>query len=607
MAGERARRCWAAKRFWVVILTPLLLLPLPILTGDDIGKTGYIALLMAIYWITEAVPMAMTALIPVALVPLLGIMTAKDISQQYWKDISMLQLAGFIMAVAIERCNLHKRMALKMLLIVGTEPKRLLFGLMLITWFLAMWMSTTGSTVAMMLPILEAILLRLEELETENEETPDNNSSEGETYRENPAYITSPDDDTGVVKADDGDLAHNKINDVEKSPGEKPKRRSTSSIRDMQKGFTLSIAYAASIGGTATLTGHSTNLIFKDVADQIYSDRKALTDPGITFASWLIYGFPVSLLVMLCTCFVLQLFFLGWRDTFCQGQAFRGKEEVNKVLRKEYERLGSMTFAEKAVLVHFVLLSLLWLTRDPRFIDGWSVGFKKGYVSDGTAAMAVIFSLFIIPSNPKKYFGFSPDTSTSDDDEDKDEDSPETLMDWNYAQRKVAWNILILIGGGVALAAACEASGLSDWVGAKLFTLSDLAPWQLIMVLCAVSTVMTEFVTNTATTTLFMPIVGGVAVQFGYNPVYIMWPVELCTNMTFMLPVGTSANAFVFAYGRIRIIDMVKVGFVLNIVSFAIVNLGASTWAYAAFKWSDFPFNSTSLVQSYGHYSTVFV
>ncbi|XP_023930072.1 solute carrier family 13 member 3-like [Lingula anatina] len=296
----------------------------------------------------------------------------------------MLQLAGFIIATAIERCHLHKRMALRMLLLVGTEPKRLLFGLMLITWFLAMWMSTTGSTVAMMLPIVEAILRRLEEMETENKDIPDGISSVGKKYRENLGHMASEDDSISSLvdleKTNDDGFTDIEMRGVDKFPEDKPKYPSTISIKDMEKAFTLSIAYAASIGGTATLTGHSTNLIFKDVADQIYADKKALTDPGITFATWLMYGFPVSLLVTVCTWFVLQLFFLGWRDTFCQDQVFKGKEEVNKVLRKEYESLGPMT-----------------------------------YVSDGTAAMAVIFSLFVIPSNPKRYFGLASDSTTRDE------------------------------------------------------------------------------------------------------------------------------------------------------------------------------------------------
>ncbi|CAH1802535.1 unnamed protein product [Owenia fusiformis] len=584
--GRVCKYLWVIKSTLVIVLTPLLLLPFLIVGETQVAKCGYIIILMAIYWLTECIPMGVTALIPVILVPLMGIMKSADISMNYIKDISMLQIAGLMVALGIERVNLHRRIALRILLLLGTQPRWLMLGFLSVTWFLAMFMSTSGSTVAMMLPTLEAVLSNLEELRKEGEcediEIVPLEDVPTRYIKEEHEPVT-----LNLVTGSDGDAPEDFRYAPEKQSSMADSHETakhTGRHASMEKGLTLCIAYATAVGGIGTLTGHSANLIFKENADELY-EKFGMGGSGVTFVSWLAFGFPCSILCLVLTWIWMQFAFLGWRSLCgcCLKTHKIDGNAVKAVLRRHYEALGKFTFGECVVTGHFVILILLWLTRDPRFVPGWAIAFKQGYVTDATAAMLLAFSLFVWPAHiPTIFKRNNPKL-----------DQVASILDWETVHSKMPWHIILLIGGGVALAKAAQVSGLSDWLALGLRMLTHLPPWAMVLILSMSASMMTEIISNTATSTLLMPVLGALAVEIKVHPLYIMWPAAMGTNLSFMLPVATSANAFVFAFGRLKIMDMVKAGFMMNVICILVINLAINSWGYAVFDLGTFPFAPT--------------
>ena len=467
-----------------LFMGPLLALILILFFNLDEGNpqvsfTAAVALLMAIWWITECVPLAVTALLPVVLFPLMGIMNGRDVSSLYFNHIIFLFIGGFIVALAMEKWNLHRRIALFTLLFFGVKPTRILFGFMITTWFLSMWISNTA-TAMMMVPIALSLIINLE--------------------------------------------------------GTLEKKR----IKKFSVGLLLGIAYSASIGGIATLVGTPPNLSFSRIL--------TITFPEVTeisFASWFFFAFPISLFFLVIVWLILSFFF--GRESF----------SVDRTLfRKQFRELGRMGFEEKAVFVVFSSMALLWLTRaDITFgkvvIPGWSAIFPQAdYINDGTVAIALSLILFIIPSKNNS-----------------------RLMDWKTAA-KLPWGIVLLFGGGFALASGFKESGLSEWFGMQLSGLDSLSPGFLIGSICFMITFLTELTSNTATAEMILPILAAVAKAIGRNPLLLMIPATLASSFAFMMPVATPPNAIIFGTSRIRIIDMVKVGFFINLLGVLVLTLG---------------------------------
>uniref|UniRef100_A0A3Q1I0R4 Solute carrier family 13 member 5a n=1 Tax=Acanthochromis polyacanthus TaxID=80966 RepID=A0A3Q1I0R4_9TELE len=281
---------------------------------------------MAVYWCTEVLPLAVTALLPTILFPVLGIMESKDVCMQYLKDTNMLFVGGLMVAVAVEHWNLHKRIALRVLLLVGVRPALLMLGFMGVTAFLSMWISNTATT-AMMVPIVQAVLDQLNGNNVEN--------------------ISCP-------------MELEELSDED----EESKR--------MSKGLLLSVCYAASIGGIATLTGTGPNLVLIGQMNQLFPQNGDV----INFASWFVFAFPTMVLMLTLAWFWLQFLYIGCnlRRTWGCGTAQSEKERAAyEVIRDEHCRLGRMSYGEMSVLALFILMVALWFTRDPRFMDGWFV------------------------------------------------------------------------------------------------------------------------------------------------------------------------------------------------------------------------------------------
>uniref|UniRef100_A0A8C0H170 Solute carrier family 13 member 5 n=1 Tax=Chelonoidis abingdonii TaxID=106734 RepID=A0A8C0H170_CHEAB len=286
---------------------------------------------MAVYWCTEVIPLAITALLPAILFPMFGILESKKVCMQYLKDTNMLFVGGLVVAVAVEHWNLHKRIALRVLLIVGVKPPLLMLGFMGVTAFLSMWISNTATT-AMMVPIVQAVLDQM-------------NSTD--------SYLLF-----SVIGNGDVPEEH-------KPPGDREVKKSIS------KGMMLCVCYAASIGGTATLTGTGPNLVLKGQMNQLFPENGDI----LNFASWFGFAFPNMILMLMLSWFWLQFSFMGFnfRKMWGCGMERTDKEKAAlNVLKSELRKLGSISFAELNVLMLFILLILLWFSRDPGFIPGWA-------------------------------------------------------------------------------------------------------------------------------------------------------------------------------------------------------------------------------------------
>uniref|UniRef100_A0A8C5H3S9 Solute carrier family 13 member 2 n=1 Tax=Gouania willdenowi TaxID=441366 RepID=A0A8C5H3S9_GOUWI len=526
---------------------------------------------MALYWCTECIPLAVTALLPVVLFPMMGIMPSNEVCIQYLKDSNMLFIGGLLVAIAVEEWNLHKRIALKVLLLVGVKPSLLMIGFMGTTAFLSMWISNTAST-AMMLPIANAVLQQLNDTEANAEEQ--SNRARAEKHGvDNEVFEISEmkernNNPTEKHKHQNGDVYN-------RSPEEEVQRlKREQRYEKLSKGMSLSVCYAASIGGTATLTGTTPNVILMGQINELFPGNNGV----INFASWFGFAFPNMLLMLAFAWLWLQLMFLGFnfKKSFGCGSSKAGDKEAYQVIKNEYKKLGKMSFAEICVLINFILLVVLWFTREPGFIPGWAtVLFNKEttFVTDGTVAILMSSLFFCIPSKmpqPSEEF-FSP------------------LLTWDMVHEKMPWNILLLLGGGFALAHGSEKSGLSQWLGDQLIPLQTIPPFAISILLCLLVAMFTECSSNTATTTLFLPILASMATAIKIHPLYVMLPCTIAASLAFMLPVATPPNAIAFSYGNLKVMDMAKAGFILNFVGVLIINFAINTWGVAMFQLNTFP------------------
>uniref|UniRef100_G3WJP3 Solute carrier family 13 member 2 n=1 Tax=Sarcophilus harrisii TaxID=9305 RepID=G3WJP3_SARHA len=527
------------------------------------AQCAYAIILMALLWCTEALPLAVTAFFPLILFPMMSIMEASEVCVEYLKDTNILFIGGLLMAITVEKWNLHKRIALRVLLIIGVRPALLILGFMIVTAFLSMWISNTATT-AMMVPIAHAVLEQLHKSPEQKDVEAGSNNMAFELQEPNGTIVTKETPQLGEKGR--GSLGQRPLPKLPEENEQKKREH----LRFSQ-GMSLCVCYAASIGGIATLTGTTPNLVLQGQVNSLFPDNPNV----VNFASWFGFAFPTVIILLLLSWVWLQILFLGFnfRKNFnCGGKGREQERAAYLIIQNEHKSLGPMSFAEGAVTLLFFLLVALWFTREPGFFKGWgNVAFpnKRGereHVIQGSLNDPA--SLLGVPDAQGKL------------------KAPPALLDWNTVNKKMPWNIVFLLGGGFALAKGSEKSGLSKWLGDKLTPLSSIPSPAVAFILSLLVATFTECTSNVATTTLFLPIL---AQAICLNPLYVMLPCTMAASLAFMLPVATPPNAIVFSFGKLKVCDMAKAGFLLNIIGVLTISLAINTWAYPIFKLDQFP------------------
>ncbi|XP_032893343.1 solute carrier family 13 member 4 [Amblyraja radiata] len=603
------RNLWRARKLLLVILIPLLMLPLPVLYPDSPeAQCAYVLIVTAVYWVSEAVPLGAAAMVPAFLFPLFGVLKASEVASEYFKDTTLLLIGVICLAASIEKWNLHKRIALRMVMLAGAKPGMLVLGFMCCTVFLSMWLSNT-STTAMVMPIAEAVLQQL--ISTSLEADMDlaviiDTDSAEDTYTNSASHKYGGENEKRQLE-----LIYLKENGMKKnrsdkemltlSDGQEPgqtgmeysSKYKTKRDHMICKCLSLSITYAATIGGLMTITGTSTNLIFAEQFNTRYPESRS-----INFGTWFVFSFPIALMMLVLTWVWLHWLFLGcnFKETCSLSKKRKTKREEMSERRilEEYEKLGPFSYPEMVTGIFFVLMTLLWFTREPGFVPGWTSLFeRKGYRTDATVSIFLGFLLFLIPARRPSFSCFGkgrPDEeSAREQKKPKDSNPLAPLINWKDFQKHMPWEIVILVGGGYALAAGCKVSGLSDWIGRQMEPMSNLPPWAVTLIACLLVSVVTEFASNPATITVFLPILSTLSETLQINPLYTLIPATMCVSFAVMLPVGNPPNAIVFSYGHCQIQDMVKAGFGVNVIGVAAVMLAITTWGFPLFQLQHFP------------------
>ncbi|KAE8296673.1 Solute carrier family 13 member 1 NaSi-1 Renal sodium/sulfate cotransporter [Larimichthys crocea] len=588
MLKRLTRGLWNYRSITLIALTPLLLLPLPLVIRTKQAECAFVLLLMATFWVTEVIPLSMTAMIPAVFLPMFGIMKSSDVAKEYFKDFHFLLVGVTCLATSIEKWGLHRRIALRLVSMVGVNPAWLMLGFMSGCAFLSMWVQNT-SAVTMVMPIVEAVLQQILK------------AKEGECAGKDNLTLELDETDSRVEKLKDvmSDQRHPDVpvetfTCVQIQTASKPAAAqvvvcepaaSSKSHRDLMicKAMCIGIAYSSNIGGISTLPGTSPNLIFSEYLTQVYPNCNC-----INFGNWLLLCLPISVIMLLLTWIWLYWLFIGsdfkflWR---CKEEPCESEKAARQVIEDEYRSLGPMSSREIFTGVVFLLMVLLWLTRSPGFMPGWASLFPHhlGYITDATVALLLGLLFFIVPAyGPSRKY--------------------EAMISWNEFQSTMPWKVALLVGGGFALAEGTEVSGLSLWVAQLLTPLGDLPVFATITVACIIVTTVTEVASNAATITIFLPILSPLAEAIHVNPLYVLIPTTLCTSFSFLLPVSNPPNAIVYAYGHISTVDMVKAGLGVNIIGVLAVLLAVGTWGVPLFSLDTYPgwapvlpgFNSTA-------------
>ena len=458
-----------------LIIGPLLLLIILLLTPfEGLSEQGHAVLAttiwIAVWWVTEAIPIAATALLPIVLFPLTGGMNLASTTASFGHKYVFLYLGGFLIAIGIEKWNLHRRIALTIIAFIGSDTRKIILGFMIATAFLSMWISNTATSV-MMLPIGLAIIKQL---------------------KDNP----DTDEDENLI---------------------------------FGKALMLGIAYSASIGGIATLIGTPPNLVLAGIIESTYGYE-------ITFLEWFQFGLPVALLLLIFCWYYLTRIAYKFKQVDFPG----GLKEIQRLK----SNLGIISKEERRVGFVFILASLCWISRSfilqPLFPG----------IDDTIIAILFGITLFIIPSKNNK----------------------EPLLNWKDTLN-LPWGIILLFGGGMALAKAIDESGLALWLGNLMTEFGGFPFFILLLLLVTAVNFLTEITSNLATTAMLLPVLAPLALEVGVHPFGLMVGAAVAASCAYMLPVATPPNAVVFGSGYLRIPDMVSKGIVLNLFSIFVISI----------------------------------
>jgi solute carrier family 13 (sodium-dependent dicarboxylate transporter), member 2/3/5 len=461
------------------IAGPLAFILITLLVGPDFispnaGKVLAVAAWMIIWWITEAAPVPVTALLPLIVFPFLGIMKMSEAAAPYANPIIFLFMGGFMIALALEKHRLHERIALNLVRITGTSGNGIILGFTIATGFISMWISNTA-TAMMMLPIAVSVINLLR--------------------RSNSETLTMGERNFGVA-------------------------------------LMLVIAYAANIGGVATIIGTPPNVVFIGLLDQFTNEK-------ISFGKWMLVGLPLSISIMGLGYVALTRFLFPNKLQKISG--------ADALIKSKLTDLGAMRTEEKLVLAIFTLTSLSWIFQQPL-----NLLFGKELLNDTNIGMAGGALMFLVPANFTQF---------------------KFLLVWKDTE-KLSWGILILFGGGLCLAQGLSSAGIIQAVGSYIAQQSQSINWLLFGLITA-SIFITELMSNVALVQIFIPVVFGIATNLGVDPILLGMPVTLGASMAFMFPVATPPNAIVFSSGHMKVKDMMRAGLVMNIIALILIYLGA--------------------------------
>ncbi len=458
----------------VILFTVFLVIPAHLLHLTAASQKAIaVGLLMIILWVTEAIPIPITSLLPVVLFPVLGVVSLEEALQPYASPVIMLFFGGFVIALALEKYDIHRRVALNLVHRTGTSPSRVIAGFMIATAFLSMWISNT-STAVIMFPIGMSII--------------------------------------GIVEREYG--------------AESPM------LRRFGLALMLGIAYAANIGGSGTLVGTPSNAILVGMLRQLYNIR-------LDFAHWLIIGIPL----------ILVMTFLAWITLTRIFFRFGSKPltVVGEYVSREVRLLGKPDSSEKRVLLVFGLTAFFWITRAQiNKLLGTPV------LSDSLIATASAILMFVVPASGSR--------------------KGEGLLSWPDATN-LPWGILLLFGGGLSLAHGLSESGVIGLIGDSILEFRDVPPLIIMAVTVAIMLILTELISGTALSSVLLPVIFGVSQGLNLSPLELAVPMVLVANGAFMMPMGTPPNAIVFASGYLKIKDMVRTGWLMNIFSIIVTVL----------------------------------
>ncbi|XP_001654054.2 protein I'm not dead yet [Aedes aegypti] len=509
-------------RVMVLIATPSLASLIFLVDTGPAYRCMFVVMTMAIYWITEALPLPITSMIPVVLFPLLGILDTDRTCMMYMRETLLMFMGGIFLALAIEHCNLHKRIALKVICSIGCSQRKLNFGLLAVTMFVSMWISNTA-TVAMMCPIMKAVL---EELEAQ-----------------------------GLCQM----YLKPKQNEMEKQSNETPIPSRITIC------YYTGAAYAASIGGLGTLLGTGTNLTYKG----IYENRFPEGEP-IDFFRFTIYNTPGMLLGTFLVWVYLQVVYMGMfrpKSKAAQESTIskEGETIAHGVITNRYGELGPIRSHEISVAILFVISIALFFTRKPGFTTGWADLLPEKKIQDATPAILTLVLLFIFPANWQwlNFLKIHPNSLPT-------ERTP-SLITWKYINDKTPWSLIFLLGGGFALAEGGKASGMSEMIGQSLSVLKNLPLLLLLFIVCFAVQIVTEFASNVAICNIVLPVMAEMSLAIELHPMYLMLPVAISCSYAFMMPVGTPPLALVAGLGHIQTKDLIKAGIGVKIIMLLII------------------------------------
>jgi sodium-dependent dicarboxylate transporter 2/3/5 len=444
----------------------------PFGVDNSAAKVLAIGGLMITWWVTEALPMPVVALLPLILFPLLRISKLDEAAAPYANPVIFLFLGGFMLGLAIEKWNLHRRIALNIVRLTGTSGDRIVLGFILATGLISMWLSNTATTM-MMFPIALSVIHVMKE----------NHKGQG-------------------------------------------------NLNNFSLTIMLAIAYASNIGGIATIIGTPPNVAYVGYIQKTYNIE-------IDFVSWMMVCMPLAILLLIC------LYWVTVKWLYPSG--IKSDASTRQMIHGELKGLGPVSKAEKRVLMIFTATALLWITRE--FINQSQSLFK---LDDTIIAVMCAVALFICPSGSK-------------------DPANDSILEWSDTT-KMAWGILLLFGGGISLAGALEKAGLIQQLGHWLAQFSGNG-FMLVFVIVLVSLFISEVMSNVAQVIVFAPVVSSLAVAIGINPLMLGIPMTLAASCAGMLPMGTPPNAIVFASGHIKLKQMTRAGFVMNIIAVILITL----------------------------------